>query len=135
MGVTLRHVTDALEAVLEDRVKGIDWTVSIMGATYPKKTTGYIICDGVSYENFRKEEQIAKATFGIQIICPNPKKEVHTEIVEDLAMQVRQVLKEEYDLDGWVMDSSVNRVDFATAKGLPYIGVAIIEYEVKYEEA
>ena len=134
MGVTLQQVTDALEAILEDRVSEVKWEVSLMGPRFPKETTGYIICDEVSYEDFTKGNPIARATFGIQIICPNPKKEIDIQTVEKVAMKVRQALAEEYTLDDWAMDSKVNSVLFGTAPGQKSIGMAILDYTVDYEE-
>lgn len=135
MGVTLRQVSDAIEAILEDQVPGIEWKQAVLGPVFPKTLTGFICCDSISYEPFTKGDAIAEATFGIQIICPNPKGNPQaTAPVEDYAMQVRDVLAKEWMLDNWAEDSSVEKITFATPAGMPSVGVAIIEFHVKYEE-
>ncbi len=131
---SLRRITDALLSILEDRVPDIPWKVSIMGATFPKKLTGFIICDEVRYSPYDKDERIAEATFGLQIICPNARGDTNTTVVEDYAMAVRNVLAEEYRLDDWAQDSYVESIVFGTAKGVTNIGTAVITYIVKYEE-
>ena len=134
-GVTLRQVSDALMAILSDRVPEIPWKAAVMGPSFPKGLTGFVCCDEVDYEPFVKGDRIAEAVFGIQIICPNPKgKETDTTLVEDYAMKVRRVLAEEWTLDNWAVDSTVNSITFATPAGLSSIGIAIIKYTVGYEE-
>lgn len=135
MGTTLRQVSDAIEAILEDKIPDIEWKAAVLGPVFPKTLTGYICCDSVDYNVDTKGADTAEATFAIQIICPNPKENPEgTEYVENYAMQVRETLAEEWDLDGWARDSSVEKITFATPAGISSVGVAILEFHVQYEE-
>ena len=48
-GVTLRQVSDALMAILSDRVPEIPWKAAVMGPSFPKGLTGFVCCDEVDY--------------------------------------------------------------------------------------
>lgn len=132
----LREVSDALEAILEDRASEIAWKQAVMGATYPKELTGYICCDKIEYSQVEKTgEPQATATFALQIISPNPKSDpTNTTMIEDYATKVKAVLGEERMLDGWALDSAVKSIQFATPAAVTNIGIAIIEFVVKIEE-
>ena len=135
MGVTLRQVSDAIEAILADQVPEIEWKAAILGPVFPKTLTGYICCDNIEYGAFTKKEDLVEATFAIQIICPNPKDDSEaTAPVEDYAMKVRKVLADNWELDGWAEESAVKTITFATPAGMATVGAAILEFHVKYEE-
>lgn len=132
----LREVSDALEAILEDKVPEIAWKQAVMGPTYPKALTGFICCDKIEYNQTEKTgEPQATATFALQIISPNPKSDpTNTTMIEDYATKVKAVLGEERTLDGWALDSAVKSIQFATPAAVTNIGIAIIEFVVKIEE-
>ncbi len=132
----LREVSDALEAILEDRASEIVWKQAVLGPTYPKELTGYICCDKIEYSQVEKTgEPQATATFALQIISPNPKSDpTNTTMIEDYATKVKGVLDEERTLDGWALDSAVKSIQFATPAAVTNIGIAIIEFVVKIEE-
>ncbi len=130
---TLRQVSDAIAAILSDLVPSIPWQVSIMGPAYPKTTTGYICCDEVKYKPFAKDDDEAVAEFSLTILSPNPKSDpTNTTIIEDYAMKVRDVLNKNNKLDGWALDSSVESITFGTPAGISAIGVAVIQFLVKF---
>nr|DAI69138.1 MAG TPA: Minor tail protein U Alpha-Beta fold, VIRAL PROTEIN [Caudoviricetes sp.] len=133
MSVTLRRIADAIEAILEDKVPEIPWQYAVLGPVFPKTLTGYICCNEIKYDPFVKSDNIAVADFAIQIICPNTQKGDAT-AVENYAMKVRETLGAERTLDGWAEDSSVQAIVFGTPAGSQNIGIAVIDFTVKYEE-
>ena len=131
--VTLRQVSDAIEAILSDMVPDIPWKTGIMGPAFPKSVTGYICCNGVRYQPFVKEDSESIAEFSLTIISPNPAGDPgNTTLVEDYAMKVRAVLDQEYTLDGWAVDSSVESITFGTPQGISTIGAAVLRFLVKF---
>lgn len=131
--VTLRQVSDAIEAILSDLVPDIPWRTGIMGPAFPKSVTGYICCNGVRYQPFVKEDSESIAEFSLTIISPNPAGDPsNTTLVEDYAMKVRAVLDQEYTLDGWAVDSSVESITFGTPQGISTIGAAVLRFLVKF---
>lgn len=131
--VTLRNVSDAIQAILEDKVKDIEWKQAVMGPIFPKTLTGFICCDEVTFDPATKIEPLAKAVYGVQIVCPNPSKDTSTTLVEDYAMATMEALRGEPKLDGWAVDSNVESITFGTPAGNATIGIAIIKLSVMYE--
>lgn len=133
--VTFRRVADALQAILEEEVPEVPWRYEVLGPVFPKDPTGFIACDEMNYKPFNKGDALAEATFGIQIIYPNPNKQQENAAnVEDLAVKVRRVLTNNNTLDGWAVDSTVERIVFGAAAGNNRIGTALLSFTVKYEE-
>lgn len=131
--VTLRQVSDAIEAILAELVPEIPWETGIMGPAFPKSVKGYICCNGIKYEPFVKTDPESVAEFSLTIINPNPAKDPgNTTQVEDYAMKVREVLDQEYTLDGWAVDSSVESITFGTPQGISTIGAAVLQFLVKF---
>lgn len=127
----LHQVTDALIAILSDEMPDIIWKEAVVGAIFPKELTGYVICDRMAFENISKLDYKVKATYLIQIICPDTKAEVRR--IEDLALQVRKILTKNYTLDNWAQNGMITDIIFGTATGNSKIGTAIINYEVAFE--
>ncbi|SUP42249.1 hypothetical protein [Veillonella criceti] len=128
--IPISRISDAIDAILSEKLPHIPFKQEVLGPTYPKELTAYICCDTISYEKQNKGCEIGMATYTIQIICPNPKG--ITNEIEGYAMDVCEVLRNEYTLDDWAMDSHVKKVIFATPAGISTIGVAVITLEVEY---
>jgi hypothetical protein len=130
---SLRKISDELEAILTDEIPAIPWKSEVMGPAFPKELKGFICCDSVDFSPNTKVSQIAEAEFTIEIICPNPKDKANdTTLVEDYAMQIKDVLQKNRSIDGWAQDSAVRKILFATPAGVSSIGIAIISFIVKY---
>lgn len=111
----------------------VAWKAAVMGPVYPKVLTGFICCDAVQYERFTKEHNKATAVYVLRLICPNPKDmELATEPIEDMAMQVKEILRDNPTIDGWARDSFVNLIQFGTPTGMPTIGEAILQLVVDF---
>jgi len=132
--VTLRRVSDAIEAILGEKFPAVEWVQATLGPVFPKVLTGFICCDEIIYAPQTKLNPVTTAYFIIEIICPNPVREAADNEVEDLATAVREALSENDNLDGWAESSMVNRIQFGTPAGNASIGAALMELEVKFIE-
>jgi len=119
---------------LAEEIPGVEWKQSTLGAVFPKTLTGFICCDEIIYEPQTKLNCITTAYFIIEIICPNPVREVADQEIEDIAAKVREILDANATLDGWAEQSNVNRIQFGTPAGNQTIGAALMELEVKFIE-
>lgn len=131
---TLHQISDELMEILKDECAAIPWKSTVMGPTYPKELTGFVCCDSVEYEPFSKADTKAVAVFTVEIICPNPKTaEVgDTRAIEQLAMNVKRVLRKNNTIDGWAQDSSVDKILFATPAGIANTGVAVLQFSIQF---
>lgn len=133
--ITLSKITDAIDAILSEELPAIPWKQEVLGPVFPKTVTGYICCDSVEYGLMDKLTPTAKAVYTIEIISPNPKgKEYSTNLIEGYAMDARDILRNNERLDGWAIKSAVNKIIFATPSGIANIGVAVMEFEVVFED-
>lgn len=130
-----RQIANEICEILKDEFPDMVWLNAVSGPAYPKELTGYICCDSITYELFSKEKRQASAVFTIEIISPNPKgKETDAQYIEDLAMEVDEVLRENETIDGWAESSNVDKILFATPAGMTNIGLAIFQFTVTYTE-
>jgi hypothetical protein len=128
----LHRISDELLAILKEEVPDIPWTESVIGPSFPQTLTGYICCDTVEYESYTKQAAAANALYTIEIICPDPQHMNSVRQVETLAIQVKDVLRKNGNIDGWALSSMVNRIVFATPAGMKHVGVAIMEFAVRF---
>lgn len=130
-----RQIANEICEILKDEFPDMVWLNAVSGPAYPKELTGYICCDSITYEPFSKGKRQASAVFTIEIISPNPKgKEADAQYIEDLAMEVDEVLRENETIDGWAESSNVDKILFATPAGMTSIGLAIFQFTVTYTE-
>ena len=112
----------------------IKWEEKVLGAFFTKETTGLVYSDSMDFQNTGKTISKAKAVYGIDIICPNPKgEELKTRPVENMALRVREILTKDYSLGGWALYSWVDRIIFGTPAGMNTVGRALIMYTVEFE--
>lgn len=131
---TLHNISNYLLEFLKQEMPEIKWEEKVLGAVFPKETTGLIYCDSLEFQNTGKTISKAKAVYGIDIICPNPKNtEPETRTIENMALNVRQILTKDYSLGGWALFSSVDRIIFGTPAGMNTVGRALIMYTVEFE--
>lgn len=125
----LHEVTDALLRILKDEVPEVDnWRYAVIGFNRSKQVEGTLSCDTVRFTSEDKDADMAVATYRIYIIMPDVQK-----MLEDVAFKTRAALRKNYDLDQWATDSMVKSIMFGVAQGQKDAGVAVIEYEVKFD--
>lgn len=131
---TLHNISNYILELLKQEMPEIKWEEKVLGAVFPKETTGLVYCDSLEFQNTGKTISEAKAVYGIDIICPNPKgEELKTRPVENMALHIREILAKDYSLGGWALNSSVDRIIFGTPAGMNTVGRALILYTVEFE--
>lgn len=103
---SLREITKALKDYLKKTFPDIDWSFELNGPVTPVKPSGTVTADEVSFESPTKGGEYAAIEYSIYLIVPDSK----TVKVDELSMQVRESLLDNYDLDGTVQNSTVKRL-------------------------
>ena len=128
---TLHNISNYILELLKQEMPEIKWEEKVLGAVFPKEMTGLVYCDSLEFQDAGKMMSKAKAVYGIDIICPNPK--LKTRPVENMALHIREILAKDYSLGGWALNSSVDRIIFGTPAGMNTVGRALILYTVEFE--
>jgi len=131
---TLHNISNYILELLKQELPEIKWDEKVLGAVFPKETTGLIYCDSLEFQHTGKTISKAKAIYGIDIIGPNPKgEELKTRPVENIALRIREILTKDYSLGNWALYSSVDRIIFGAPAGMNTVGRALIMYTVEFE--
>ncbi len=128
---TLHNVSNYIIELLRQEMNEVIWEEKTLGAVFPKELTGFIYCDSLEFLDIGKSNMKAKAVYGIDIICPNPK--MQTRPIEQLALKTRKILTSDFTLGNWALTSSVERIVFGTPAGMNTIGRALLLYTVYFE--
>ena len=128
----LHEVANALMNLLNDTLPDIPWQERVIGLQIPKELTGSFCCTGIDFKRVDKTTTECVAKYTVYIIDPTVNR-VEPRNVETLALQIRDVLTKNNDLDGWAIDSVVDSIAFATAGGRNDVGAAIIEYTIIFD--
>lgn len=122
------EVTEALLRILQDEAPEVSWNMAVTGAKRGKEVEGTVTCDRIRFEDEGKGEREATAEYSIYILDARS-----LESVDALADKVESILTANATLDNWATDSRVKMLVFGAPQGRPNVGLALIDFEVKFD--
>lgn len=124
----LTDITAALKKLLADTYTDIDWSYELKGPVMPTKLAGTVTADAIDFEDVDKFYSVGTIDYSIYLIAPASFSDVE---IQNLAMGVRKLLRNNDRLGGLTSGGYVRDISFGAAPGTRAASAAIINFRVE----